>query len=1028
MYRAGVILLGAVLAQPVPLEKAPPGTPADDREALAAQAGALTAQAQALYRQGRAAEAVPLAERVLDLQRRLYPAARFPAGHRDLATALNNVGAMLWAGGDYARAEAFYRQALAMYRQLYPPARFPDGHPDVAAGLTNMGALRRARGEYAQAEPLLREAVAMYRKLYPPARFPDGHPDLARGLNNLGLLLRYRRHLGQAEAYLAEAVALYRKLYPAARFPAGHPDLADSLNNLGVLFEDRGEMARAEGLLRESLAMRRRLYPAARFPGGHPRLARGVNGLGVLLLDRGDLRGAEPLLREALALYRNVYPAERFPQGHHELAQTLNNLGDLLRDAGDPAAAEALHREALAMRQKLYPPARFPRGHPELAQSLNNVAELLLEQGRLDRAEPLIREAVAMGRRLYPPEQYPLSHPQLASSLSVLSAVLQEQGETARAEPFVREAAGTHQRLAEAFVAGASEAEALNHLAHLPLARDAYLSVARTLPGKEAAAYALVWQGKGVLARWLGRRRLAARVAGNEKTRALAAELAQVRGELAARLLDRQPGPGHAAALKKVAEQKEALEKELARRLPAFARDLGAARRSPDDLAARLPEGAAFVDLVRYVRFQYDPGRPGLAGEKRTPCYAAFVLTRGQQVRRVELGPAQAIEAAVTALTAEIRNPKLELRSASAAAVLGRLVWAPVRARLPAGTATVYLAPDLALCRVPWGALPGRREGTVLLEEHAIALVPSGQFLLEALGGPAQEPSEAGWLLAVGGVRYDRAPAAAAPGGPATRAPAAGKGLNWDYLPGSVREVDRVVTLAGKRRVRRLGDTEASTARLLRELPRARWVHLATHGFFADQHLRSVLQPSEKDYARAGRGERVGLGARSPLVLSGLVLAGANLQGEGAPADGGIVTAEAIAGLDLDGMDLAVLSACETGLGEVAGGEGVFGLQRAFHLAGCKNVVASLWQVDDEATAALMGLFYHQLWQENLPPLEALRRAQLTLYRHPERIPALARARGPDFEKAARLPATPQAAARAPARLWAGFVLSRAGR
>jgi CHAT domain-containing protein len=202
---------------------------------------------------------------------------------------------------------------------------------------------------------------------------------------------------------------------------------------------------------------------------------------------------------------------------------------------------------------------------------------------------------------------------------------------------------------------------------------------------------------------------------------------------------------------------------------------------------------------------------------------------------------------------------------------------------------------------------------------------------------------------------------------------------------------------------------------------------LATHGFFASPSFRSALRLDENDYARSWRGEKVGVGARSPLALSGLVLVGANLEGKDAPTDRGILTAEAIAGLDLGGLELAVLSACETGRGEVAGGEGVFGLQRAFHVAGCKNVVASLWKVDDEATAALMGLFYHQLWSEKLPPIEALQQAQLTLYRHPERIPALARARGPDFDRVASRPPAARPAG-APARLWAGFVLSGLGR
>src|SRR5262249_42768521 len=142
--------------------------------------------------------------------------------------------------------------------------------------------------------------------------------------------------------------------------------------------------------------------------------------------------------------------------------------------------------------------------------------------------------------------------------------------------------------------------------------------------------------------------------------------------------------------------------------------------------------------------------------------------------------------------------------------------------------------------------------------------------------------------------------------------------------------------------------------------------------------------------------------------------------------DSGILTAEAIAALDLDRLDLAVLSACETGLGEVAGGGGGFGLQRALHGAGCRNGVASLWEGDDEGTAARMGLFYHKPWRENQPPLQALREAQLHLYRNPERIGVLARLRsGPDFESEIRRPAAPAKAdpappgARAPVRLWA---------
>lgn len=210
----------------------------------------------------------------------------------------------------------------------------------------------------------------------------------------------------------------------------------------------------------------------------------------------------------------------------------------------------------------------------------------------------------------------------------------------------------------------------------------------------------------------------------------------------------------------------------------------------------------------------------------------------------------------------------------------------------------------------------------------------------------------------------------------------------------------------------------------------------------------------EQIFGQRQGGERQTPGARNPLVLSGLVFAGANLPRPrdeyGIPeGDGGIVTAEAIAALPLGKLELAVLSACDSGVGEVAAGEGVFGLQRAFHLAGAQNVVASLWKVDDDATDLLMELFYRNLWEERMPPLEALRQAQLAVYRHPERIEQAASrgrpsgstasaspvasgpTRGPAPGGPVELPGGMRARSRvvhAATRQWAAFVLSGAGR
>jgi CHAT domain-containing protein len=393
-------------------------------------------------------------------------------------------------------------------------------------------------------------------------------------------------------------------------------------------------------------------------------------------------------------------------------------------------------------------------------------------------------------------------------------------------------------------------------------------------------------------------------------------------------------------------------------------------------------------------------------------------------VARVELGPAEPIETAVDGwLTAVSRDAP----DGDFPAALRKLVWDKMAAHLPQGTNAVYLAPDRDLAWIPWAALPGAKPGTVLLDDHALAVVPHGQFLLGQLSAPAAPRARGGDVLVGGGVSYGEAPTQppeADPDDPTIKR--AGNGM-WKPLDGTGHEAEQVADLAAdlKRTVTKLTQAGAGADAVRAELPKARFAHLATHGFFADPKFRSVMQVDPKLFETQGR-ERVGAGALSPLVLSGLVFAGANRP---ETPGRGLVTGEALVGLDLSGLELAVLSACETGLGDVAGGEGVFGLQKAFHLAGCKNVVASLWKVDDDATAALMGLFYRNLWVDKVPPVEALRRAQLMLYRHPELIGTLAKKRGVNFTET-DLPAAsaPAAGPTAKTSQWAAFQLSGAGR
>jgi CHAT domain-containing protein len=763
------------------------------------------------------------------------------------------------------------------------------------------------------------------------------------------------------------------------------------------------------------------------------RMAKTLSQQAMRLYHQARFVDAVSAQKQAVELNQQLYPKEKYPQGHPDLADSLHKLGFLLLMQEEYGQARPYCERALEMRQQLYPKEKYPQGELGLAASFSSLGALLEMQGEYGQARPYYERALAMYQQLYPKENYPHGHHELAGSLYSLGALLEAQGDHARALPPCEQALAMYQQVVELMANTAAETEALNFLARLPLTRDGFLTASAhidTIPAEQV--YAPLWRGKAAIARVLASRRQQLH-SDDPKVRALADDLLSTRRQLARLLLAPAGGPKQRQRLDDLAAHKEDLERQLVR----LDRELfGLAPRpltKPAELLDALPTGAVFVDFLRYIRIEYDPKQPGKKGERRIPQYVAFLLRKNQRIQRIELGEAKAIDDAIAAW----RQALLDGKTVAVADTPHHLVWEPIARVLRADARTIYLCPDDQLTRLPWATLPGSKPGRVLLEDYQLAVVPHGAFLLEQLQRPpSKEPPAPGHLLAVGGVRYDEAAPTDKPGEVVLkREPAQDndKRIHWPDLPGSSRELSQLLNLAGKRTVTRLSSTDASTDRVVAELPQAQVAHFATHGFFADPKFRSALRMDEKTFDYRGIGPREQAGARNPLVLSGLVLAGANVPiTDPLKDDRGILTAEAIAGLPLDKLDLAV-SACETGLGDVAGGEGVFGLQRAFHLAGTRNVVASLWRVNDEATVALMQLFYHYLWQVNLPPIEALRQAQLYLYRHPGKVKDAARG-APDFFKDLKpLPAEtptppPTEGERGHPRLWAGFLLSGAGR
>jgi len=423
---------------------------------------------------------------------------------------------------------------------------------------------------------------------------------------------------------------------------------------------------------------------------------------------------------------------------------------------------------------------------------------------------------------------------------------------------------------------------------------------------------------------------------------------------------------------------------------------------TPERVQAVLPENVALVDLLEYTDSSPPPaGKGQWKWERRL---AGFVVRRGRSIERLDLGPIEPIEEAIAAWRVALGADHAPAPPTSPPAALPRdrqelgkrvrrLVWEPLESHLQ-GVPTVLVSPDGASGQLPWAALPGQKPETYLIEERAIAVVPVPQDLPELLAEPAVDkepgPKPQGLspsLLLVGDVDYGSAPGLAQPQ-VASRAAAlerAGSWAGFKPLPATRGEILAVRDTFEQRLPdapppQVLRDGHATEEAFRQEAPRRRFLHLATHGFFAPPGLRSALDPEKLTPGGVPGIDRFGgqgIVGFHPGLLSGLALAGANRVPEPGQDDG-ILTALEVAELDLSGVEMVVLSACETGLGQASRGEGVLGLQRAFQVAGARGVMASLWSVNDEATRSLMEGFYEKLWgQPAMGKLEALRQAQL---------------------------------------------------
>jgi CHAT domain-containing protein len=512
-----------------------------------------------------------------------------------------------------------------------------------------------------------------------------------------------------------------------------------------------------------------------------------------------------------------------------------------------------------------------------------------------------------------------------------------------------------------------------------------------------------VLNGKAVAQEALAARTLLARGSGRGPAAEILQELISVRAQLA-RLVSNAPAQEQADAQKASSRLTER-EQELSRRLGQLG---GTGREDPwVDLAEvrkRVPADAVLIELMKVHVRDLHSKRPDQAWGK--PHYAAWVIPRQGEgpVRLLDLGEAQPIDDAVREFRLAMQDAPATIprvgRSGAEKAVmrplssLSRSLLRPL-AEHADGASQWIISPDADLWLVPWAALP-LDDGRYALEKHRISYAVSGRGLVEdgatsdrrpvVMADPdydlgAHEALEETRQILAGkdvATRSGRLPRDVSP-------------LRWGRLPGSAREVEAVAP-----RLAKFGKAEPEiyTGRralegVFKALDRPRALVLSTHGFFLEDqdYANAPAQAPWQDRGvqvaprrRPGQGKPRAKARpiENPLLRCGLVLAGANRRerADSSEIDDGLLTGLEIVATDLRGADLVVLSACETGLGDVRNGEGVAGLRQAFQLAGARTVVSTLWKIPDEETAELMAQYFDHL-AEGWSKSDALRRAQL---------------------------------------------------
>ena len=863
------------------------------------------------------------------------------ANHPNYATILNNLGSLYQTQGNYSEAEHYYLESLRIRKKV-----LGEKHPDYAMSLNDMGCLYYAQGNYSAAEQYYLESLRISKDV-----LGEDHPDYANSLNNLGSLYQYQGNYSAAEQYYLESLRIHKEV-----LGENHPDYARCLNNLGALYKSQGNYFRAEQYYWESLQIRKDVLGE-----NHPSYATCLNNLGMLYHKQGSFLVAEQYYLESLRIQKDVLGVN-----HPSYAISLNNLGVLYEAQGHYSESEKYHLESLHICKEV-----LGENHPEYACCLNNLGVLYESQGNYSEAEHYYLESLRIRK-----EVLGENHPRYASSLYNLGSMYYKQGKYSATEKY----------LVQSFcISKHSFLTSLNYMTEhdrilfwetlqepfeytYPLFAYNYHF---TNPSISTFAYDNELFRKGLLLNSADAVRRSVLESGDSVLIEQWNELTEAK-QVVMHLEEKEPNSNQLDIYR---HRADSLEKIMTISSSAFRQSKEQWNINWESVKKQLSKNEVAIEYFSAPLSQ------------DSTMYCALVLRHNSKYP--ELIPLFEEKEIASYLDKSTEGSTNNLYSFEGEGEhISNIVWSKILSKINPGE-TIYFSPTGILHQLAIEYLPYDEQRTMSDVYNMVRLSSTREIVTNK----SKEVYKS--AIVYGGISYDvdskdiLAESNCYP--ELKHRSLENDSINRgsaDFLPGTKEEAEMIEKLLADNKIESIiYKTKSANEESFKSLSgkHNNILHIATHGFtWTDSTARKQDYFAERMQMQLMGDNQMRGPIIDPLDRCGLLFAGANtaLQGKSKElpegVQDGILTAKEISLMDLRDAELVVLSACETAKGDITS-EGVFGLQRAFKMAGAKTIIMSLWKVDDRATQLLMTEFYTNWISKKQPKREAFKNAQNTV-------------------------------------------------